>query len=190
MNTSIVALLQIAAALLTGVQNNPAIPSSTAQSVVTLASHVVQLSTQATAHVPFTVPPDPSIYPQYNDLVVSPYLAVSGTYVQLGTTSVVKLENYYISFGDMNNDGLDDAGVVLKRFAPDGSVTYALGAMLNQGGILFNIADYPLGSTLPAILSHHIVDNGDYVLSMQFSSSTPAVTSTFMLLGNQLLKVN
>lgn len=189
MNTSILALLQITATLLTGIQGNPQVPSSTAAQVVTLASHVVQMSTQAAAVVPFTVVPDKSIYPGYDDLLNSPYLATDGQYVHLGTSSTVKLENYYISFGDLNNDGLDDAGVVLKRFAPDGTASYALGAMLNQNGILFNIADYPLGSTLPTINSHQIVEGGGYVLNMQ-SGTGPAVTSTYMLLGNQLLKVN
>ncbi len=189
MNASIVALLQITAALLTGIQGNAAVPSSTAQQVVTMASHVVQVSTQATAVIPFTVPPDPSIYPSYDDLVNAPYLDTSGTYVQLGASSTVKLEDDYISFGDMNGDGFDDAGVVLKRFAPDGSVSYALGAMLNQDGIMFNIADYPLGSTLPAIQSHMIAAGGDYVLNMQFSGM-PAATFTYQLVGNQLLKVN
>jgi|GEM_PF-1891629 hypothetical protein len=189
MNTSILALLQITAALLVGVQKNSAVPSSTAQQVVTMASHVVQMSTQATAVIPFSVAPNKSIYPEYDDLLNSPYLDVNGNYTQLGTSSIVKLENGYISFGDLNNDNLDDAGVVLKRFANDGTVSYALGAMLNQGGILFNIADYPLGSTLPTINSHRIVSGGDYVLNMQFPGA-PAVTSTYQLLGNQLLKVN
>ena len=173
MNTSIIALLQITAALLTGIQGNANVPSSTAQQVVTMASHVVQMSTQATAVIPFTVAKNDSPYPDYNDLVNSPYLDTDGNYVHLGTSSTVKLENYYISFGDMNNDGVDDAAVVLKRFASDGSVSYALGAMLNQGGIVFNIADYSLGSTLPTINSHHVVEGGDYVLNMQSGTGLP-----------------
>ncbi|HUC31328.1 MAG TPA: hypothetical protein VMR99_01405 [Candidatus Paceibacterota bacterium] len=186
MNTSILALLQITAALLTGIQNNSRVPSSTAQQVVTMASQVVQMSTQATAVIPFSVPQDNSIYPGYDDLLHSPYLDVSGKYVQLGST--VQLEGQYLSFGDLNGDGVDDAGVVVMRTAADGTATYALAAMLNQGGILFNIADYLLGNTLPIINSHNIV-SGELIMNMQ-TGDAPAVTSTYQLLGNQFLKVD
>jgi hypothetical protein len=189
MNTSIIALLQITVALLTGIQGNANVPSSTAQQVVTMASHVVQMSTQATAVIPFTVAKNDSAYPDYNDLVNSPYLDVNGKYVQLGVSSTVKLENNYISFGDLNGDVVDDAAVLVKRFANDGTVSYAIAAMLNQGGILFNIADYPLGGTFPTINSHEIVQGGDFVLGTQLPGA-PAVTSTYELLGDQVIKVN
>ena len=154
-----------------------------------MASHVVQMSTQATAVIPFTVAKNDTPYPDYADLVNSPYLDVNGKYVQLGASSTVKLENYYISFGDLNGDVVDDAAVLVKRFANDGSVSYAIAAMLNQGGILFNIADYPLGNTFPTINSHEIVQGGNFVLNTQLPGE-PAVTSTYQLVGNQWMKLN
>lgn len=188
MNTSILALLQVAAALLTGIHGKSVMPLAAQQRIVTLAGQVVQISTQAEAVIPFSVAPNDSLSPSYTDLLRAPYLDASGKYVQQGPSSTVKLEDNYISFGDLNGDVVDDAGVVVRRTAPDGTVSYAIAAMLNEGGILFNIADYPIGSTMPTINSHAIVA-GMLVMNMQ-TGSGPAVTSTYQLVGNQLLKVD
>jgi len=186
MNTSILALLQITTALLTGIQGNTVLPSSTARQAVGIASRVVQISTQATAVIPFSVPRDDGIYPNYIDLLHSPYLSANGTYVRLGP--VVAPGGQYVAFGDLNGDGLDDATIVVKRTAADGTVAYALAAMLNQNGILFNIADYPLGDTMPVINSHRI-ESGTLIMNMQEGAGASA-TSTYWLLGNQFLRAD
>jgi hypothetical protein len=188
MNTSILALLQVTASLLLGIQGNTHVSAAAQQQVVTLADHVVQMSAQATADIPFSVTPNDSIYPSATDLVHSPYLDANGNYVQLGSGSTIQFEQGYISFGDLNGDGFDDAAVVVERMASGTAPTYALAALLNQGNMLFNIADYPLGSTMPTINSHEII-SGVLVMNMQIGSS-PAATSTYQLVGDQFLKVN
>lgn len=181
---SIATLLQLATSLLMGARANPSMPLAAQQQIVAAASQTVQLSTQALAFaqgwVTFPVPQNASRWPTAAELQVAPYLDARGGYAQLGALgsggASVRLDASTISFGDLNGDGYDDAMVVVQRTKFDGSTSLDLAAMLNQGGILFNIADTPLGNN--PLISHQI-QNGEFVVNS---------SSHYMLLGNQLIK--
>jgi hypothetical protein len=159
------ALLQAAATLLALVQS-PAVSTTTAQNSVNLAENAIQIVAQETAPIDFTVPKDNSIWPNITDLVNAPYLDGNGNYVPLG--SAVSLLEQDTSFGDINNDGIDDAAVIVNRPTPaTGAPNYFLAVMLNQGGIMFNIADYPLGNTVN-INSHHVTDGNIIIDGNQY----------------------
>ncbi len=172
MISTVALLLQLAASLLTGAKNNPS------PQIVAVAAQTIQLSTQALAfaqgQINFPVPQNASIWPTVAELQVAPYVDARGGYVQLGAG--VQLDSATVSFGDLNGDGYDDAMVIVKRMKANGSTESDLAAMLNQGGIMFNIADTPLGDNVH-VESHHI-KNGEFILN----------TNHYVLLGNQLLK--
>ncbi len=147
-------MLQSAASLLSFAQGSQATPVM-AQKAVNLAGNAIQAVVQAKALVNFTVKENDGIWPNVDDLLNAPYLDSNGNFVTLGRT--VELVTESISFGDINNDGLDDAAVVVNKPGTDGSAHYFLAAMLNHGNILFNIAEVPLGNSVNAD-SHRIVD--------------------------------
>ena len=144
----------MAASVLLFAQNHT-LPPEVLQSTVNLGSNTVQLVTQAAAPIDFPVPQNDSIWPNAKDLLRAPYLNAPGHWSPLG--SAVQLMQADTSFGDLNQDGLDDAAVIVDRPSA-GAAHYYLAAMLNQGGILFNIADYPLGSSLT--VATHTISNG------------------------------
>ncbi len=152
--TSLLALLQAAASLLTAAQS-PAATAAIQQGAVKFGNNAVQVVTQAAAPINFTVAKNDGIWPNISDLMRAPYIDAAGHWAPLGKT--VRLVQKDTSFGDINNDGLDDAAVVVNRPSADGSANYFLAAMLNQGGIMFNIADFSLG-THANITSHSIKD--------------------------------
>lgn len=177
------ALLQAAAALLTfasGRMNLSASSTALAQSAVNFGSNAVQIVEQATAPIGFQVPPNDSFWPDIKDLSNAPYIdgTIDGVndWTQLG--SAVTLLPNYTSFGDLNHDGVDDAAAIVERPSADGTANYYLAAMLNQGGIMFNIADYPLGTTLN-IASHTITSDIAWLNN-----------SSYELLGNAWIKTN
>lgn len=185
--TAIATLLQLATTLLTGMQNNPQVSPSVAQQAVTLSSQVVQQATQLEVMpmIPFPTPKNNSIWPNITDLYNAAYISPDGGYTPLGTG--VALVGESTSFGDINGDGLDDAAVVVQRTDQTGKTAFALAAMLNQNGDMFNIGDAELGSDVQ-VFSHHIIQGGDIVLNMQIGNQ-PAETSTYYLLGYQLIKI-
>jgi hypothetical protein len=129
------------------------------QQAVNFGSNAVQVVTQAAAPIGFPVPQNNSIWPNVEDLVKAPYIDAPGHWVPIGQTVKPLFED--TSFGDINNDDLDDAAVIVNRPSSNGAANYFLAAMLNQGGIMFNIADFPLGPSVD-ITSHSIV--GETVL--------------------------
>lgn len=171
--TTLLSLLQAAAMMLTFAQTHP-LPAATSQSVVHVASNAVQLVTQAAAPIDFAVPQSNSIWPNLDELAHAPYLDAPGHWVPLGSS--VQLVQEDTSFGDLNGDGIDDAAVVVDRLSASGAPNYYLAAMLNQGGILFNIADVPLGPRLD--IASHTVRGGEIFLD----------NNSYQLLGNVLLK--
>jgi hypothetical protein len=183
MIATIALLLQLTVSLLTGAQHNDQMPLAVKQRIVAVAGQTIQLSTQALAKIDFPVPRNASIWPNYSELNNAPYLDAAGNYVRLGQD--VQLVGSSISFGDINNDGLDDAMVVVKKNEPNGSTGYFLAAMLNQGGILFNIADAPLGGAVQ-IYSHRI-QNGELAMDATIGNQSRS-TIRYALLGNQLIK--
>jgi len=174
MNTaSLLALLQAAASVLTLAQAHNAKPAFM-QEAVNFGSNAVQVVTQAAAPVSFAVPQNDSIWPNAKDLVNAPYIDGSGRWVRLGPTVQALFED--TSFGDINHDGFDDAALIVNRPSAGGTPNYFLAAMLNQGGILFNIADLPLGPGL-TVTSHSIASGTIFLNGNAYS-----------LLGNTILK--
>ncbi len=186
---AIATLLQLAASLLTGVRNDTHLSPAAAQQTIAVASRAIQFSAQAEAmsKINFPTVQNNGIWPNIADLYNAPYLGANGKYVPLAPAAGVSLIAEDTSFGDINGDGLDDAAAVVEMTDNNGSTTFALAAMLNQGGIMFNIADFPLGSAAQ-IYSHHIAPGGDIILNGQFGTAS-AQTSTYELFGDQLIKL-
>jgi hypothetical protein len=61
-----------------------------------------------------------------------------------------------------------------------------LAAMLNQNNVLFNIADFPLGSAVEAY--SHNIQNNQITIDMKIGDAARA-TYRYELLGNQLIKI-
>jgi hypothetical protein len=167
------------------VHNNPKIAPQAAQQSVALCGQVVQITTQAMAPINFSVVPNNGVFPTTSDLLNAPYLTAQGSYEQLAPSSSVQLIEPDTSFGDLNGDGLDDAAGIVTQAVGNGTVRYALAIFLNQGGIMFNIADRPLGSGV-TVYSHHVA-SGTVVIDMQVAGA-PRRISTYQLLGNQIMK--
>jgi hypothetical protein len=188
MNTSTIAtLLQLVVSLLAGAQHNAAMAPSTTKATIAIASRAIQLSAQVEAmpKIPFAIPPNDSNDPNMKDLMQSAYIGSNGAYVPAVGAGVGIVQGD-TSFGDLNDDGYDDAVTVVQRTDMAGNTTFALAAMLNQGGMMFNIDDVPLGSTVQ-VYSHNIVQGGDLVINMSVNGAA-AATSTYYLLGDELLK--
>jgi hypothetical protein len=177
--TTLFTLFPILAAILSG-------GHADAQTVA-LANRVIQLEAQVQAapKITFSVPPNTSIWPNIVDVTNSAYLNAAGSYSRVGTD--ISLDEGSLSFGDLNSDGFDDAALLVERVAADGTPTFALAAMLNQGGVMFNIADIDLGKTV-VVYSHHIV-SGQIILDMQIDTQ-PRAVYTYQLLGNTLSLVS
>jgi hypothetical protein len=190
MSTSTIAvLLQLVTSLLTGAQHSAVMTPSSTQATVAIASRAVQLSAQAEAipKIGFAIPANDSNAPSMKDLMQAAYIDPTGAYVPaVGSDVGVVQED--TSFGDLNADGYDDAVTVVQRTDEAGNTTFVLATMLNQGGVMFNIDDVPLGSTVK-VFSHNIVQGGDLVINMSVDNAA-AQTSTYYLLGDQLLLKN
>lgn len=186
MITTLALLLQAAASLLTGIGQNNSVSYAVREQAVVTAEHAIQYATQAEAmpDIVFPVSNNASIWPTVGDLAHAPYRTADGGWVPIGKS--VQLVSPSISFGDINNDGFDDAAVVVQRVADDGSADFALAAMIDQGDILFNIADLPLGSSVEVY--SHTIENGQILIDMKIGDAAPA-TYRYELLGNQLVKI-
>ena len=171
--TSLLALLSAAASMLTLAQGHSA-TTAFMQEAINFGSNTVQVVTQASAPIGFSVPKDSSIWPTAVDLANAPYIDTPGHWAPLGQTVTFLSDD--ISFGDLNNDKLDDAAVIVNRPSAGGVQNYFLAAMLNSGGIMFNIADFPLGTSI-AVASHSI--SGENILLNGQS---------YKLLGNTIIK--
>lgn len=185
--TTIVVLLQMAASLLAGAHNNPAVSAATDAQIVALGNRTVQIAVQAIAPINFTVPANGSIWPNVNELLAAPYLDASGKYVPQGSSA--KLDQGSISFGDLNNDGLDDAAAIVTRPAAGGATESVLAMFINQDNIMFNIADLSLGTSPVTLYSHYVVSGGLLTMDMQAAGGARA-TTTYQLLGDRILQVN
>lgn len=184
MNAAIALLLQVATSLLMGVGQNAHLSYAVREQAIVMAEHAVQISTQAEAmpSIGFSVPQNTSIWPTVGDLLQAPYRASDGRWVSAGQN--VQFVSSSISFGDINSDDLDDAAIVVKQIASDGSSRYALAAMLNQNNILFNIADFPLASVVQ-VYSHNIQDN-QIMIDMKMGDAAEQIYR-YELFGNQLI---
>ncbi len=186
MNTALLLLLQAAATLLINTKQNVNTPLAVREQAILSAEHTIQLATQTIAmrDITFSIPKNASIWPNMQELAEVPYRSAENTWAPLGSS--VMIVGSSVSFGDINNDGLDDAAVVVKQVQKDNKSNYALAVMLNQNDILFNIADVPLGSAVE-IYSHSIQD-GQIFLDMKVDDSARRI-SRYELLGNQLIKI-
>lgn len=186
MTPTILILLQTATALLAGLQSGPALPAKTQQQVINSAAQVVQLAVQSYVVTPdFQQAKNSDIWANYKDLLNSKYLNYAGNRVALGQG--VELEDGSISFGDINGDNRDDAAVIAKQNMPDGSERSVLAAMINQGDIMFNVADEPLGTNVQ-IFDHRVLDQGKFKLELQMDNG-PRETRYYKLTGTQWLRL-
>ncbi len=186
MTQSVLALLQTATALLAVLQGNSALPAKTQQQFINSAAQAVQLAVQTSVDTPdFQQTKNSDIWANYKDLLNSKYLNYDGERVVLGRG--VELESGNMSFGDVNGDNRDDATVIVKQDAPNGGQRYALAAMINQGGIMFNIADEPLGPNVQ-IFDHRVLDQGKFKLEIQ-TASGPKEIRYYKLVGTQWLRL-
>jgi hypothetical protein len=184
---AIATLLQLATSLLTSVQNSSHVPQTIQEQAISLSSQAIQQGVQlwVTPLINFPTPKNNGIWPNITDLYNAAYISPDGGYTPLGTG--VALVGEDTSFGDINGDGLDDAAVIVQRTDRTGKTNFALAAMLNQNGDMFNIGDAQLGSNVQ-VFSHHVVQGGNIVLNMQ-AGNNAAQTSTYELLGDQLIKL-
>lgn len=161
MNSLAITMLNAIAGLLMALHASNASPAAL-QTGLTLAENGMQLATQASANVPFVVPQNNSIWPNITDLVNAAYRDSNGNWVALGST--VTLIESYTSFGDLNHDGIDDAAVIVSKPDASGGQHYFLVAMLNQGGVMFDVAEFPLGNTLN-VTTHSVTPAGTIMLN-------------------------
>jgi hypothetical protein len=173
MNTSaILGVLQAAAILLTAAQGR-GVSTTTMQNAVFAGDQAVQLALQVANPIPFAVTPNTDIWPTIGDVTNSAYRDSSGKWVRL--SSNVALIPGDTSFGDLNGDGYDDAAVIINKPTNDGSAHYYLDALINQNNILFDAAEYPLGSNI--IINSHQIENNKIVIN----------GVTYELVGNALM---
>ncbi len=185
MNTSTIALLlQMTSSLLAGAHNNAAVPPAALAEIAGLGNRTVQIAVQALAPIDFPVATNTDMWPTVTDLMASPYLDAEGNYVRAG--GAVQLDQSSVSFGDLNSDGFDDAAAIVTRKMADGTTQDAIAVFLNQGNIMFNIADLPLGSSA-TVYSHNINANM-LTMNMRIAGGARA-TTTYELVGNQIKEV-
>ncbi len=180
------ALLNVAASLLITLQNNSSrISAAVQEQVVRAASQAVQLGAQAMrGNSGFAEISHTNLWPNASQIQESLYLDYAGRRVPLGTN--VQLTLNAISFGDMNSDYVDDAIVFVKTISDKNEVMYKIAVMLNQGGILFNIASVDLGSSL-AVYSHSI-EAEEFTVDMKAGSGARE-TRHYKLVGNALAQI-
>jgi hypothetical protein len=153
--SSTLSLLQALATLLMAIHAQPAPASATLLSAVGLTNRSLELVAQANAEIPFSVQANDGTWPNIGDLQNAAYRDANGNWVRLGPSVVLVQED--TSFGDLNGDGLDDAAVVVNEPDASGAAHYFLVAMLNQGGVMFDAAELPLGNSVD-ITSHRIAN--------------------------------
>jgi hypothetical protein len=184
MATSTIALLlNLAASLLLRTQQAPALSPSSTAAIVGIANRSVQLAAQAEAPIDFVVPKNTDMWPTVGDLMQSAYRNADGAYVHEGPSAT--LVQSTVSFGDLNGDGFDDAAGIVELPGPGSVPAPYLAMFLNQNGVMFNIADLPLGAST-TVYSHHIM-NGVLTMDMQIAGH-PRATSTYALWGNRIVQ--
>jgi hypothetical protein len=184
MNTAIALLLQAATTILLSIGQNNSLPVATKMNAINIVEHSIQIATQAEAmnDIHFQIPKNNGIWPSALDLKQTAYRGTNGFWAPISNNLSIVGET--ISFGDINNDGFDDAAVVMKQINPDKSANYFLALMLNQGNILFNIANIQLGSSVQ-IFGHKITNN-KILYDMKIGNSAKKVYN-YELLGNQVI---
>jgi hypothetical protein len=200
--TSIASLLQAALALLAMLQQTPNLPADARDQALALANQSVQLATLETRNPADALAMTVNIWPTAAKLRTAAYLDESGRTVHLGTGSMyyypgasggddpnhfMQFIDSAISFGDLNNDGNDDAVAILKVHTPDGVTRFGAAAMLNHNGNLYEIGAAPLGiSSLDEITDHRITAD---IFTITFSATVgaPATTQSYQLIGNRFV---
>lgn len=206
MNASMIALFQVLVSLILSLQNSPKTTPAMVQAVAAITKQAVQISNQVQAMgtgtavmAPGVTPtttstaslvttasaPTGTIWTSITQLRNASYLDANGKLTPLGTG--VALVESDTSFGDLNNDGYDDAAVIVQSTDSQGNTTFELAAMINQkNGTVANVADISLGKNVQ-VFSHHVESAGVIVLNAQIGNQ-PAATTTYQLVGNQLMK--
>jgi len=202
MTATIVALLQLALAVLTSVRGVSALPAETRNQALQAVSQAVAVATVAMSTSPrliVEVLPTSNDWPTVEKLRAASYRTSDGNTVRLvdgiysyptsGSASdpghFVRLMDSYTSFGDLNHDNFDDAVAILKTHTPDGAETYTLAAMVNRGGgVLSNVATVELGAL--ANVTYHRVERAQYVIDLETAAGTRK-TLKYHLAGNRLV---
>lgn len=154
--SSTLSLLQALAAMLAALHAQPSPSPAALQSAVNLANRSVEIVAQANAQIPFAVTANDGVWPNMRDLQNAAYRDANGNWVRLGPSVALIQED--TSFGDLNGDGLDDAAVIVNKPDASGGAHYYLVAMLNQGGVMFDVAERSLGSSVN--ITTHRITNG------------------------------
>ncbi|RJP45945.1 hypothetical protein C4587_00110 [Candidatus Parcubacteria bacterium] len=189
MESLIAGLLQATFVFLSAVQANPSLSDGALDRAVNHGSQVVQFSTWVLETDPPAMRTVPvSTVPRVSGLLSANYLISDGkrTRLGLGSGENLRLEQEYVSFGDLNRDNVDDAMVVLRGAKPGGGASYRLAAMLNFGGELFNITMLDLGEELE-IFSHEI-NYGKYAAEMRVGSGERR-RYDYKLVGRELMRL-
>jgi len=204
--TDLIALLQTVALLLGTLQGNPGLPSDVQQNILNLATEAVQVSKERLANqgtitatgqtsggdtitaavevvTPIVNDPLKSYWPNYERLTQSYYTDLNQNQVLPG--NIVQPRYEHLSFGDLNNDGRDDAMVIVERIADNGTIIQSLAPMINSGNSLVNIDNLTLGYNV-AVYSHRIT-NGRYKLEASVDGTT--FTRYYQLFGDELRQV-
>ncbi len=185
MQSLIAELLKVSMSLLLAVQGNPQMPDKLVNQFLASVSQAIQLSSQVLNYDEKNQQiASKSIWPNYEQLLSAFYLSRDGKRVHLNNG--VWLAEDSLSFGDINEDGIDDAVVILKMDDEKGERNYWLGAMLNKAGVLFNIVNTPIGKNIE-VYSHH-VEFEQFTIDMKVDSAARKIYH-FKLLGNEFKEI-
>ncbi len=162
----LLSLLQATLALLLAVQN-PGLPANVKQQALAAVSQSLKVYREASFKLPDSGLP--VVYPWLSakDLLGAEYKNDSGGTFRLknGAYGNIRLEDQYISFGDLNKDSMDDAVVVMTE-TKNGSTRYYLAAVENfSNGYLFDVAHKELGKEVQ--IYDHRVQNGEFKIDLQ-----------------------
>ena len=99
---------------------------------------------------------------------------------------VTKLDDQHVAFGDLNNDGHDDAAVILTSMAGKDRVYPVLSVMLNQNGSAEFVAGAELGQGVK--INSLSIKNGKIEVAEILSGSNDSKTLIYRLDGSQLVQ--
>jgi hypothetical protein len=117
------------------------------------------------------------------------------SFIPSSSTQIVVRMGEPIAIGDLNGDKVDDAAVILISNPGTAGTYYDVAAVLNVGGVPYNIATEPLGENIQvkslSITSGVIkVDMVAHGPRDRLCCPTVAITRTYKLQGNQLGPAN
>lgn len=183
MSSVAIALLQAAALLLAGLQNNPNTPADLQRQIIATASDAIGASLQIAARDPQVKKfANGGYVPGIQDIIDATFTKPSGG--QYKISAGVTLMEDKISFGDINADGFEDVAV-LVRYSGD-PIQYAA-ILKNEVGSLRHVASIALGENIA--IADHRIDRGMFTLEYSKNGQLPYITARYRLIHNQLVKL-